>query len=204
MTRHEYHNDCRGYSNEMQKRTRVRELLNATFAAKEQAQAVFQDIKKTLKKASEDKKACETRYKYLADVSKRHFGVKTSNKRKFASESPLPGGVGGGIHDNRSKKQHYDDYGEDDEEDFSAMKVELPKEEIMDGVKLEGLDGNRLKRPKFGLLRRDLRISNLEHESQNESQSSISPSYLPKKREPSEGPRASPMFQTPYTHHRSI
>jgi hypothetical protein len=135
LTFHEYRNDDKGYSNQSQKRVRVRELLDATFAAKEQARTTFQDITRKLKKATEDKKGCETRYKYLADVAKRDFGVTKSNKRKV-SELSLPGGVGGGFHDYRPKRQHYNDYGEDDEEDFSSMKAELSKVEVMKGEKL--------------------------------------------------------------------
>jgi hypothetical protein len=191
---HEYPKDEKSYSNQTQKRIRIRELLDATFTAKEQAQAELQDIARKLKKATEEKKASEMRYKYLAGVAKTEFGVTKSNKRKVSSELRTPRGLEA-FHNFRPKKQQSNDFGEEDEEEF-PMKEELPEnEEIMNGVKLEKSDGHRLKRPAKGLIPRHWRTPNIKHESQSESQSSIPPGHFPMKREPSEGARGSPSFQ---------
>jgi hypothetical protein len=193
LTLHEYRNDDKGYSNETQKRMRVRELLDATFAAKQQAHTAFQDISSKLKKATEEKKACETRFKYLADVAKREFGVTVHNKRKFSSDSLQISSGLGTFRDFRPKKQRFDDFGKDDEEEFPA-KEELPKkEEIMSEVELEDPDGQRLRRPTKILIPRNWRTPTIKQES--ESQNSFSPDYFPKKMELSEAPRVSPMFQ---------
>lgn len=195
MTLHEYCNNNKGYSNQTKKRIRVRELLDATFATKEQAQADFQDLSRKLKKATEDRKACETRFKYLADVAKREFGVTKSNKRKFPLASLPISRVLGNFHDLRPKKQRFDDFGKDDEEEF-PIKEELPKkEEIMNSAKLEDEDVHLLKKPTQALILHHWRSLKIKQQSQSESQSSSSPDYFPKKREPSEGPSLSPMFQ---------
>jgi hypothetical protein len=193
LTVHEYCNEDKGYSNPMKKKIRVQELLDATFAAKEQAQAIFQELSRKLKKATDDRKACGTRLKYLADVAKREFGITKSNKRKISSDSSLIHGVLGTFHDFRPKKQRFDDFGEYDEEKF-PVKEELPKkEEIVNGSEVEDPDGQRLKASTKGLIPGNWRTSTVKQGI--ESQSSVSPDYFPKKREPSTAPRVSLMFQ---------
>jgi hypothetical protein len=139
---------------------------------------------RNLKKATEDKKSSDMRYKYLAGVAKKEFGVTKSNKRKLTAES-LTAAVFGNIHDFRPKKQQFDDFGEDDEEEY-PVKEELPKEErLSNGIKLEEPRENQLRRSEPGLLGRDWNVVPIKHESPRRSETSIPPVYFLIKREAS-------------------
>jgi hypothetical protein len=165
-------------------------LLDATFAAKGQANAALQEMTQNLKKATEDKKSSDMRYKYLAGVAKKEFGVTKSNKRKLTAES-LTAAVFGNIHDFRPKKQRFDDFGEDDEKEY-LVKEELPKEELLsNGIKLEEPRENQLRRSEPGLLGHDWKVVPIKHESPSRSETSIPTVYFVIKREVSLEPSLS-------------
>jgi hypothetical protein len=165
-------------------------LLDATFAAKEQANAALQEMTRNLKKATEDKKSSDMRYKYLAGVAKKEFGVTKSNKRKLTAES-LTAAVFGNIHDFRPKKQRFDDFNEDDEEEY-LLKEELPKEErLSNGIKLEEPRENQLRRSEPRLLGHNWKVVPIKHESPGRSETSIPPVYFVIKREVSLEPSLS-------------